>query len=431
MAQAVVDVGQRLASLLGPDAVSRAAPATWIVEGLAPKFVVRPADAQQLAAVLRVCGEAEAAVVPWGGGTAMSIGNVPRAVDVVVRTDALARTVDYDASNLTITIEAGATLGAIATTLVAERQFLPLEPPRAEAASIGGTVSVDLAGPRRMRYGTARDLVTGIRVAKADGTLIRWGGKTVKNVAGYDMCKLFVGALGTLGVITELTVKVFPLPEVSRTIAVWGGAPASLMETARRVLESPLLPSALTIVNRVQGTVLGRGAAGLLVRVDGVEPAVARHERDITSWAGRPGIELEFLSGASADALWRSLRDMAWTDDDGAVRVSVPSGRVAGVLDPPGGALIDGVRCAADVATGTVWFAGPAANIAVVPVATWRDIAGRDGHLLLARVPRAVKESGDVWAPVPAGRALDLMRDLKRAFDPHGVLNPGRFVAGL
>jgi glycolate oxidase FAD binding subunit len=432
MAQSVVDVRDRLGGLLGAGAVSAATPGTWSVDGLDPMLVVRPADAEQLGAVLRVCGEAGAAVVPWGVGMAMAVGNTPRAVDVVVRTDALSRAVDYDASNLTITAEAGATLGAIATTLASERQFLPLEPPRAEAASIGGTASVGLTGPRRTRYGAARDLVIGIRVAKADGTLIRWGGKTVKNVAGYDMCKLFIGALGTLGVITELTVKVFPLPEVSRTVAVWGAAQASLLDVARRVLESSLLPSALAIVNRTQGAALGRDAAGLLVRVDGVESAVTRHEREIASWAGRPGVEIEPLSGASGDALWRSMRDMGWTGRDGAVRVSVPAGVVAAVLEHGARILPSHVRIAADVAAGTVWLAAPAAEIGAIPIEMWRHLAERHGgHLLLARVPRAMKRAGDVWAPVPAGRALDLMRGLKHSFDPRGVLNPGRFVAGL
>jgi glycolate oxidase FAD binding subunit len=426
----VVDAGDRLAALLGPAAISRPTPATWSVEGWEPAVVARPADAQQLGTALRVCGEVGASVVPWGVGMAMSIGNLPRAVDVVMRTDALARTVDYDASNLTITVEAGATLGAIATSLAAERQFLPLDPPRAEAASIGGTAAVDLTGPRRMRYGAARDLVIGVRAVKADGTVIRWGGKTPKNVAGYDMCKLFVGSLGTLGVITELTVKVLPLPEVSRTVAVWGGSLASLTETARRIVESPLLPSAVVVVNRALGTALGRVAAGLLVRVDGVEPAVVRHERDIASWAGRPGVEIEHLSGASAEALWRSVRDAGWAGEDGAVRISVPPAFVGGVLDRAGTMLSDRVRCAADAA-GTIWFAGTVAEIASVPRRAWIDLAGSGSHLLLARVPRAIKESGDVWAPVPAGRALDLMRDLKRTFDPQGVLNPGRFIAGL
>jgi glycolate dehydrogenase FAD-binding subunit len=431
VARTFVDVRDRLDALLGPSAISRATPATWSVEGLEPTVAVRPADAQQLAAVLRVCGESGAAVVPWGVGMAMSIGNVPRTVDVVVRTDALTRAVDYDPSNLTLTVEAGATLGAIATTLIAQRQFLPLDPPRAEAASIGGTAAVALTGPRRMRYGAARDLVIGIRVARTDGTLIRWGGKTVKNVAGYDMCKLFVGSLGTLGIITELTVKVFPVPEVTRTIAVWGGSLASLIETARRIGESSLLPSALVIVNRAQGSALGREAAGLLVRVDGVEPAVARHERDIASWAGRPGVDIELLSGASADAVWRSIRDSGWIGNDGVVRVSVPSGSVAGVLERAGRRLADGIRCSADAATGAVWFAGPMDDIASVQMPAWLDLGGPRSHVLLARVPTAVKESGDVWAPVPSGRALDVMRDLKRSFDPQGVLNPGRFIAGL
>jgi glycolate oxidase FAD binding subunit len=438
--QAAADLLPRFEAILGRDAVETAGD-RWAVDGVVPRVVVRPPDAPQLASVLHACAGAGAAVIPWGSGTAIAVGNPPRAADVVVATGRLARIVDYDHSNLTLTVEAGATLGAIDAALAAHGQFLPLEPPRAQAATIGGAAAIDLGGPRRIRYGAARGLVIGIRVARANGTMIRWGGKTVKNVAGYDMCKLFVGSLGTLGVIAELTVKVFPRPEVTRTIAAWGGSLAGLAELARRVLDSPLLPSAVTVLNRPAAGACGREVAGLLVRVEGVEAAVARHDRDITAWAARPGIEVERFSGETETAVWRAICDIGWGGDDAggdprdaraAIRVSVPAGQVAPLLERSAAMLPDGSGLVADAGGGTVWYTLSPGDLVAMTASAWRALAERhSGHLLLANVPRAVKDDGDVWAPAPPTRALDLMRGLKRAFDPQGMLNPGRYVARL
>jgi glycolate oxidase FAD binding subunit len=430
--ESALDARRRLAAAVGAVAVADAA-VVHRVDDVEPCVVAAPDDAGGLASVLREAAALGAAVIPWGGGTAIAVGNPPRAVDLVLRTARLRRIVDYDAANLTVTVEAGATLAAIDAVLAPRRQFLPLDPPRAPEATIGGTVSVDLSGPRRMRYGGARDAVIGVRVAKADGTLIRWGGKTVKNVAGYDMCKLFVGALGTLGVVTEVTVRVQPCPEVSRTFAVWGGALADLSALARRVIESPLLPSALAIVNREQAAALGRAAAGVLVAVDGVEAAAARHGRDLSAWAARPGIEIETLEAEAAEPLWHSVRDLGWTDDQAAVRISVPSAQLAELVARSAALLPDrGVRWAAHAATGTVWYAYAAPEAAALRPGVWRELADPlGGHLLLARCPRATKSAGDVWSPPPHPRALDLMRAMKRSFDPRGILNPGRFIAGI
>ncbi|MGH2374871.1 MAG: FAD-binding oxidoreductase, partial [bacterium] len=186
----VGDLAARMEALLGNSRVTTTGLAHWAVDGIVPRVVVRPSDEEQLGAVLRVCGELDAAVVPRGGGTAMAVGNVPRAADVILLTDRLSRVIDYDHSNLTVTVQAGVALDALGRELVTQREFLALDPPRAEAATVGGTAAVNLNGPRRMRYGGVRDMVIGVRAVQADGVAIRWGGKTVKNVAGYDMCKL-------------------------------------------------------------------------------------------------------------------------------------------------------------------------------------------------------------------------------------------------
>ncbi|MDR7523552.1 MAG: FAD-binding oxidoreductase [Armatimonadota bacterium] len=432
MRVAAPDVIPRLQALLGADAVITEATGPWAVEGMVPRAAVRPADAAQTAAVLRVCSEAGAAVVPWGGGTAVEVGNPPRAVEVVLLTDRLSRVVEHDHSNLTVTVEAGITLGALEAALAAHGQFLPLEPPHAEAATAGGAIATALSGPRRMAYGAPRDLVIGIRAALPQGTVIRWGGKTVKNVAGYDMGKLFVGSLGTLGVITELTFKVSPLPETSKTIVVWGGDLLSLAEFAGRIAASPLQPTAITVLNRAGAAALGRDPALLLVRAEGVEAATARHERDLTAWAAGARYDAETLTGWAEAATWRTVRDLGWRGEQVTMRIAVPAGRTAVLLDRLRQVLSPSWGIAAHMAAGTVWIAADGDRLVPSALASVRDLASSlGGHFLLARGPRTFKEGADVWAPAPEARVLELMRGLKQAFDPQSTLNPGRYIAGL
>lgn len=422
----------RLETLLGAESVGASGTDAWAVDGLAPAAVIRPADAEQIAAVLRLCAECGAAVVPWGGGTAMSVGNVPRAVDIVLRTDRLSAVVEHDHANLTATVQAGITLGALGAELATHNQFLPLEPPHAEAATAGGAVAVNLNGPRRIRYGGARDLVIGLRAALPDGSVIRAGGKTVKNVAGYEMGRLFVGSLGTLGVLTELTFKVSPLPEMSRTVTAWSRDPADLINVVDRLFASALTPSAVALVNAAAARALGRDAWGLLVRAEGVEPAVARHERDLGGWASAAGLEVEVLDGDRETALWASVRDFGWNGKSAATRVSVPPGTRAILIDALMSLLPASAALAADLSTGTTWVAFDDADTVAPTLPGLRAAAERlSGNVLAARVPRDVKAAGDVWTPPPPPPALEIMRSLKQAFDPHHILNPGRFTAGL
>lgn len=420
----------RLEALVGSARVTTAGVARWAVDGVAPKLAVRPADAEQVAAVVRICGEAGAAVIPWGGGTAIEIGNIPKAADVVLLTDRLSRVVDHDHSNLTVTAQGGITLEALGRALAERRQFLPLEPPRAEVATAGGTAAVNLNGPRRMLYGGVRDLVIGIRVIQPDGTPIKWGGKTVKNVAGYDMCKLFVGSLGTLGILTELTFKVFPAPEVTRTLAVGGAGLDALVSMAMAVLASPLAPAAVSIQFASGGPATTNPAATLLVRVEGIEAAVARHERDLMKWAAGAGAGAQVLGSDAEATAWRALRDFGWDGNAVAVRLSTPPATVPSVIARLHSVLPAGGELASHIGSGVTWVRIDPSSPSAEVLAAMKDLAVRhQGHLLHARVPRALKIDADVWFPAAGG--LDVMRAVKRAFDPRDTMNPGRLAAAL
>ena len=250
MKSTVDQLAQRLGAELGAAAVvtEQSALASHIVDGMQPALVCFPSTAEQIAAALRVSVEAEAAVIPWGGGTAMSIGNRPRALDVVMATSRFNGVIEHDHANLTATVQSGTTLTALQEILARQRQFLPFDPPHPARATVGGIVAANLNGPRRSCYGSVRDLVIGMKVALASGEMIKAGGKVVKNVAGYDMCKLFVGSLGTLGILTEVTLRMAPIPETSATVIAAGALP-KVLQFVDELSRSPLLPAAVALMN--------------------------------------------------------------------------------------------------------------------------------------------------------------------------------------
>ena len=200
MKSTVDQLKQKLESALAAGTVACEADAVkkYQVDGKEPALAVKPQSAAEIAAALRLCSEAEATVIPWGGGTAIAIGNPPRRADVVMELTAFNRVVEHDAANLTVSVQGGAALNAVQSALEGQKQFAPFDPPFADRATVGAIVAANLNGPRRSSCGSVRDLVIGLKVTLANGEEIKAGGKVVKNVAGYDLCKLFVGSLGTL-----------------------------------------------------------------------------------------------------------------------------------------------------------------------------------------------------------------------------------------
>jgi glycolate dehydrogenase FAD-binding subunit len=397
------------------------------VDGKAPTAVCRPATVEEAAAVLRVCSEADASVVPWGGGSFMQLGNVPRRFDVVLALDKLSRLIEHDDANLTATVETGMSVAAFQRALAERRQFLPIDSGKPQQATLGGLAAANINGPRRALYGGVRDLVTGIKVVLADGTRIKSGGKVVKNVAGYDLAKLFIGSLGTLGVITELTFRVSPQHEGAATF-VATGALEGCLGFIKEVSVSPLLPSAVAVAGAGENPRACRTA----IWVEGFEEAIARHFRDLGAMAQRAGLQSDAaLRSEAHDRLWEELDPFGWNGGGLLCRVVVPVGRLEKPLAMLRGMSETGecLRYAAH-AGGTVWslLNGEAAALQAYArlAAAARDSSG---HAIIAAAPPALKADIDVWGEPPP--TLALMREIKRQFDPQTILNPGRFIAHI
>jgi glycolate oxidase FAD binding subunit len=341
---------------------------------------------------------------------------------------AMNRVVEHDHANLTVTAQSGLRLADLQETLALRHQFFPVDAPRPATATIGGTVAVNLNGPRRGHYGAIRDLVIGMKVALITGEQIKAGGKVVKNVAGYDMCKLFTGSLGTLGVITEVTLRVAPVPESTATFLV-SGSFKQAVEFLERLSRSPALPAAVMLLNDQQQDGAGRPWQ-VALWCDGLREAVERQIAEAEPLARQVGLATAVLGGGAHGVFWNGLRDLPSANERCVYRVTVPPAAVPKFIEAVRQSSDSEPAFLGDVVTGTVWLSWPANQQAAV---MWPQLtslsAAHHGHAVMFAAPHQFKVGLDIWGPPAA--TYSLMRDIKQRFDPHGLLNPGRFLGGI
>ena len=356
--------------------------------------VEKPASAEELASLLRDAAAAHWAVLPVGGGRARAMGDPAQRGDVELHTTRLDRVLEHSQADMVVSVEAGITLEALQEELGKAGQFLPLDPFNSPGHTIGGLLATGWAGPLRLRYGSPRDFLIGIRVALPDGRLASAGGRVVKNVSGYDLMKLHYGALGTLGVIVAASFKVYPRPLRDLTLEKRFGSRDEAWNAAGRALAMPLGPSALELFS------------------DG---------RVLTRFTGSP----DAVERTAADLGWAKASESVWTEHSRLAperwaRIAAPPQDLRRVLDSlPGDAR---------------WWASPGVGIAHWAIDTAADgvraaraaaEAARGTLVLMAAPAELVSEVG-AWGTPPG--TLEVQRRLKSAFDPDGILNPGRFV---
>lgn len=434
-------------SIVGEDGVREEGLAAYLLDGKAPGAAAFPRTAEELAALLVAANEAGAAVIPWGSGAHMGLGNIPQAYDLALSTQRLDRVLEYEPADLTVTVEAGIPLSKLQARLSEHGQFLPLDPPGSTETTVGGVLAANASGPSRHAHGTARDLLLGCRVVHPDGTLSRGGGRVVKNVAGYDMPKLYVGSLGTLGVIVEATFRAAPLPVVQETlVAVFpAGAPAA--EAGSAAADLGLSLQALELMDPAftaalldgLGLSLPEGVWGLAAWAAGSDSAVRRSMRELETLC-RGATAQTRLQGGPSESLWERLRGLMQPEAaELATKASILSSDVPRLMD----SLKDlaqrsaiPIASVAHLAVGVVhsrWrlAEGPSGLEGGARVASQTEAAARDldGSLVVEQAPPALKEHIDVWGSPRVD--FELIRRIKEQFDPCGTLSPGRFVGRL
>ena len=408
----------------------------YVVEGRTPEAAVFPGSVDEVAAVIGLAAEAGRQVTPWGGGTAAKVGMPAAPGGLVLGLRRLSRLLEHEPGDLTATVEAGITMEAFQTALRGRGQWVSLDPADASLATVGGVLATNASGPRRHLYGTARDLLIGVTVVTADGAIVRGGGKVVKNVAGYDVPKLFVGSYGTLGVIVEATVKLRPLPDHERLVCVRFDRLKEAGLALRALLASDLIPNAIELLDAAAGTALSLGGAGLVVGFDGLSEQVdwqcAELARLVAKCGGRVGPSMP-------DEVWQRLPTAAYagfSDLAGVMVFSVLPSQVAELMERGAvGALGRGLTSvwAAHAGVGVVRAAVRTQRVGQDVLAVlkeWREMArAGGGHANIELAPLALKSQIPVWDdPGAAGR---IMERIKAQLDPRNILNPGRFIAGI
>jgi glycolate oxidase FAD binding subunit len=403
------------------------------IDGLAPVLLINPASAAEAADCLRVCSETGLAVVPAGQGTWLECGNPLRRADAVLSLERMSRVIDYSAPDLTITVEAGMPLRKLNETTGRDRLWLPLDPPGTDTASVGAMVACNSSGALRCGYGTPRDYVIGLKLAHVDGTESKSGGRVAKNVAGYDLNKLYVGSYGTLAVITELTFKLRPLPEQSVTLIVTATQPESLIALAQQARASELQPVAfvLAAMPLAEWTSSKQAVNALLLRFADNESAV-KYQVDWLRLACGELFEIVEVSGDTEAALWTKINGPSRALAN-AVKMSVPlSQTIQAHKDVLAVALKDQtVEIASDLGSGIIrmtWNGSDETSVRFIQEQR-AHIQQLGGTLFVERASTSVRREVGAWGE--AGTGERLMKAIKEKFDPQGILNPGRFVAGL
>jgi len=436
----------KLRAIVGPAHVlSGVDLSPYVVDGRTPETAVFPGSLDEVRAVVELAAGAAIPIVTWGGGTAASVGTpiAPDRPGMVLGLGRMNRLVEHEPGDLTATAEAGMAVAAFQTALRARGQWLSLDPPDPERATLGGVMAANAAGPRRHLYGGARDLVIGMTVIAADGSVVRAGGKVVKNVAGYDLPKLFVGSYGTLAVIVDVTVKLRPLPEEERLVSLRFERLKDAATATRALMASDLIPNALELLDPDAARVLDPSLpahAMLVVGFDGLTEQVQWQCDELASLVGPlGGAGLKLLPPETWDRLGSVVAAALGGMPAAVMRLSVMPAQAGEVMEQA--ALAARARglltaCAAHAGLGVVRTAlfSPREGGEIAPVAAaladWRAIArGAGGHAVLEWAPLAVKSQVPVWDD--AGAAGRIMQRIKAQLDPQNLLNPGRFVAGI
>ena len=427
----------------------------YAIDGKKPKVVVTPGTIDEVSKVVAYAGHQHFAIVPRGNGTKMEMGGIPKKMDIVLSTGRLNRITDRDCENLTLSAESGLTLGEVQQGLakVGKGYFLPLDPPFTDKATLGGIVATNSSGPKRLVYGTARDMIIGTKAVFPNGDVVVSGGKTVKNVSGYDMCKLLIGSYGTLGILCEMTFKLLPLPEKEATLLLSFAKLEEAEGFAREMRGSQLIPSSLEILNakavqkmKYPVSMPPNGNYVVAIGVEGVTESIDRQIPEMSEIGKKHGVlEAVTLDSEKHQAFWVAIRDFSCgLTQDYPNAISLKSN----FLISKSMEMLEnyeeiaqglGIDCAfiSHAGNGILYsYILPGKNFRskiesffeLIRKLTSKAVKN-EGNLVVESSPLSIKKKVDVWGQSRSDYLI--VHRLKEQIDPAGILNIGRFVGGI
>jgi glycolate oxidase FAD binding subunit len=406
------------------------------LEALAAARQERPSTLAEATEALQRADRDRERILFLGGGTELTLGAPPDGVEVLLSTERLERIVEYAPLDQIVAVEAGVRLASLQDVLARSGQMLALDSPWAGRATLGGLVATNAFGPRRTRYGSIRDLIIGISMVRADGTEARAGGKVVKNVAGFDLPKLMVGSLGTLGFISTVTFRLHPRPETERTVLFPDLDADAVRQVVLALRQAQLEPGAVAALVHEGGDDLGvrfDGRFELGVRFEGFEAGVRQQAMKLLDLATGQRWRAESIGAETARAFWARHDDARESSAGFRAKLAAQPMDLERVANAAIGSLFAALevpRCVCYPTLGLAFVAGEVriAGQVAAAVSAARE-AVPEGSVVIHAAPPEVRAAVDVWGPPPA--ALPLMRAVKQRLDPARRLAPGRFVGGL
>ena len=418
------------------------------VDGVLPVVVARPGSAEEITEVVRFAAAEKLAMIPVGGRTKLSIGMPPQRYDIALDMSRMNHVLAYDPGDLTLGAEAGIGVEKLLELLEEKNQFLPLLVPWMERATIGGIMATNSVSPLRFAYGGPREFLLGMEFVTGEGKLCKSGGRVVKNVTGYDLHKLMIGSLGTLGVITRVNFKTFPLPLAQQTFVAAYANAREAMALVQAIAKSPLSPRVVEVVDPAALPILGSnklpaGMWSVIIAAAGNEKAVERHHVDLARMARDSAAEaFQSLTDEEKRMLLGRLREFVRhvqeTHPEATIfRISALPTTIAGLMEQ-----LAAIAKRMELASCSVVRAG-----SMIYFALWREtgesesnlkracgeifaaVEGVGGWALIEWCPTEQKRQVNVWG-TPRGD-FELMKRMKKVFDPAGILSPGRFVGGI
>ena len=423
---------------------------TFSVQGNQPDRAAAPRTPEEIGELLRMAQHKQWAVIPFGSGSRQDLGNPPKRFDLALATTRLDRIPEYEPQDLVVRVESGCRLKQLQELLAADHLCLPIDPPGYQQTTLGGMVATNASGPSRFGHGTLRDYLLGIGVIQADGSQTRFGSRVVKNVTGYDMCKLYAGSFGTLGIFSDFYFKLKPLPPMEKTVVGLFKRPSQVRSALSKLLRSSLMPIAVEFLNGGAARQLDQeldwngkiAGYALVVKFGDLEAAVNWQVKELRAiWGSQPDGDILISDSEDQTLLWGCLREdhfclpeppleilqlkvnilpnqlVQWIEE---IERHLSETEAAFLLRAHAGSGVIRVFCHCDPST-------PQAGKLAGLIEKWRSLLNAvRGSVIIERGPVNLKKQVDVWGY--RYKDLKLMQQIKNRLDPKEILNPGRFV---
>lgn len=394
-----------------------------------PKALIYPQTVAELTEIVSQASQSNISLLPCGNGSKLGWGKVRESPQWIVSSQKLTKVIDHAVGDLVVTVQAGLKLAELQNFLQPFNQFLPLDPTYPQDGTVGGMVATADAGTLRQRYGGVRDLVLGLSFVRWDGKVAKAGGKVVKNVAGYDLMKLFTGSYGTLGIISEITFRLYPLVRNSKTILVTGNL-QSITQLRDKITNSGLSPvsAELLTASVVQELELGE-ETGLILRFQSICASIDQQIKQVQQYASAEGLNEKIFAEQTEERLWQKLKNLILIpSQEGSITAKfgiIPNestnfyNQLAKLTQSQGLGMIN-----IGSGVGKLQFVKPVETEVITKLRSLCQ--SYQGYLTILDAPITLKQNIDPWGYT--GNGLNMMRKIKQKFDPHNILNPNYFL---